>query len=217
MPEYQYAPQIFNVVNRSGAMNIILTPQSGMDSQQRWDTETPHLFNLITKHTDVGPECRVLDYGCGIGRLSRELIARLNASVVGVDISWSMRALAMDYVRSDKFFVCSPDWLDILLRSLSFDLALAIWVLQHCVKPEEDIDRIALALKRSHGRLFVVNQINRLVPVLADNSFRWAEDQIEIMDLLARKCSDTPIIGKLDPRVVGEEVSQSTFWGVYSF
>jgi SAM-dependent methyltransferase len=44
----------------------------------------------------------VLDYGCGIGRIAKELIKQTGCHVIGVDISPSMLGLAYPYVHSDN-------------------------------------------------------------------------------------------------------------------
>jgi hypothetical protein len=85
------------------------------------------------------------------------------------------------YVGSDRFFACPPAMLDLLTeRGVAFDLALSIWVLQHCVNVGEDIARIARALA-PEGELFVVNQRSRAVPTV---ELGWVDDGTDIYALL---------------------------------
>lgn len=216
---HTYLPEIYNVRNQEEAKNIILTPQAGLSTDDRWLTETPHLMKLIEQEVSAArQDIRVLDYGCGIGRLSRAMIEKYNAHVLGIDISWSMRALAIDYTKHDNFLVGSPKWLDVLADGRGFHMGLAVWVLQHCPHPEEDIRRIALALQKQGGSLFVVNEKFRVVPVRNDRSeVEWANDGIDIRNLLHTTCYEVLAEGRMDPKVVGEEVSANTFWGVYRF
>jgi SAM-dependent methyltransferase len=90
-----YNPEIFSVPNLSQAKNIILTAESST-TEERWKTETPMLAALIAAHNKIGPDTVMLDYGCGIGRMAKELIARHGCRVIGVDISPSMRALSIE-------------------------------------------------------------------------------------------------------------------------
>lgn len=129
-----YNPDIFSVQDLAQAKSIILTPE-GASTEQRWKEETPLFCDLLAAHNRIEPGALVLDYGCGVGRMARELIARHRCRVIGVDISASMRALSVQYVNSDDFFSCSPAMLAVLLnQGLKFDSAISIWVLQHCLK-----------------------------------------------------------------------------------
>jgi SAM-dependent methyltransferase len=178
-----YDPSIFNVNDIASARSIILTPEDST-TQTRWTKETPYLADLITQNCEISPDSFLLDYGCGIGRMAKELILRHGCRVVGVDISPSMRALAPLYVASDRFFSCPPAMLDGLIeRGMSFDGALSIWVLQHCQLPAGDIASIRRAL-RPAGKLFVVNAVRRCVPTLEHG---WVNDGIDLRSELSRE------------------------------
>ena len=80
---------------------------------------------------DVSPQWRVLEIGCGVGRLLRPLAGRV-ARVVGVDLSEAMLARARDHcgelpnvelVRTDGGLESFPD--------ASFDLVFSHIVFQH--------------------------------------------------------------------------------------
>jgi len=125
----------------------------------------------------------VLDYGCGIGRLARELIARTGCTVLGVDIRLEMRLLAHSYVGSERFFATSPGALQALTRNgLKVDHAYTVWVLQHCVVPAKDIARLHACL-RPEGRLYVTNGHTRCVPT--DKG--WKSDGADIAALLSSR------------------------------
>src|SRR4029078_10223740 len=151
-----YNPAVFNVNDIPQAMSIIMTPE-GSTTADRWEKETPYLADLIAEHLNITRASLLLDYGCGIGRMSHELIKRHNCRIVGVDISPSMRALSVVYTRTDRFMSCSHEMLEgLVARGLRFDAALAVWVLQHCAVPAQDIARICAALKPG-GELYTVN------------------------------------------------------------
>ena len=63
------------------------------------------------------------------------------------------------------------------------DVAIAIWTLQHCFKPDVDIDNIHRMLT-PFGTLFVVNNVKRVVPV---ENGRWADDQIDIDTMICER------------------------------
>jgi len=91
-----------------------------------------------------------------------------------------MRLLAPHYVLSERFTVCSPENLDRLLdHGLACDHGYAVWALQHCAWPDQDVARIRRAL-RPGGFFSMVNARKRLVPV--DGG--WLDDGVSIEALL---------------------------------
>ena len=198
-----YSPKIFDVNSMDEARQIILT-RSGRTTDIRWQTETPYLMELIMTSFRLGPDSVVLDYGCGVGRLSKALIDRFACRVVGVDISPSMRMLASVYVDSDLFSVhASRDLID----SPKFDLALAVWVLQHCDAVENDIAIIASRLK-PNGRLFLLNARQRFVP--EDSPRKWFDDGKDVAALVAERFVKTDDL-YLDPVWVGEHTAERSY------
>jgi SAM-dependent methyltransferase len=172
-----YDPSIFAVPDERRAREIILTGE-GASSAARWETETPYLADVIARTVPLSPQTLLLDYGCGIGRLAKEMIARHNCTVIGVDISPDMRALAPSYVKSDRFTVCSPEVFHAMCsRGLRFDAALAIWVLQHCFDPVAEVAAIAASLK-SAGHFFVLN--NSKLRVVPTKEVTWANDGVDV-------------------------------------
>jgi SAM-dependent methyltransferase len=186
-PGARYYPQIFNASDMKAAKEIILTNEGpGADTESRWTEETPYVTELVRAAIGLQPGMTVLDYGCGIGRMAKAMIEVSGCSVVGVDISANMRRLAPAYVGSNRFVVLSPVEFDIMVRAgLRVHAAIAVWVLQHCLKPAEDIARIRRSLAVD-GTLFVLNLRKRVVPVVVDSGtrFGWAEDGIDVMALI---------------------------------
>jgi len=186
----RYYPEIFDTKTIDAAKNIILTNEGeGADTPTRWAVETPYMVGLTLEHLRVTDASIVIDYGCGIGRIAKELIEKTNCLVVGVDISPEMRALALDYVSSDRFIAVSPTQLDSLVSAgLRADSAVAVWVLQHCFSPADEITRIKRAI--SGGKLLVVNMYVRAVPAVVEAAaddqpkFLWANDAVDVAALL---------------------------------
>jgi cyclopropane fatty-acyl-phospholipid synthase-like methyltransferase len=145
-------------------------------------------MRLLSEKLQLQSDMVVLDYGCGIGRLAKTIIDAANCRVIGIDISERMRRLAEDYVQSDRFVAVSPSQFDAMVSAgVRAHAAIAIWVLQHCLKPAEDIARIRAGLA-TDGKVFVLNMPKRAVPVTAEAGglFFWAEDSIDIAALLRK-------------------------------
>ena len=159
-----YRPEIFESPDVEAAKAIILTPEPGTSTEERWRIETPYLVGEMVRRLDLNANSLVLDYGCGIGRLSKVLIERTGCFVMGVDMAQRMREMAPAYVASPRFMVVSPAGLDMLIdRGIQADFGFASWVLQHCLEVERDIERIAQALGPM-ARFFMVNNLMRAVP-----------------------------------------------------
>jgi SAM-dependent methyltransferase len=183
-----YDPSIFHVVSMEQAARIVLTPENAT-TEERWTKETPFLADLIRDRLGITGRSTLLDYGCGVGRLARQLIQYTGCRVIGADISETMRGLASRYVTSPKFTAVAPNSLD--GRAEIADAAIAIWVLQHCERPKDDIARIHRALKLN-GRLFIANNKNRAVPMRDVQLFtatpmvvrNWVDDGEDVRALL---------------------------------
>jgi len=202
-----YDPSVFDVNDLNQAMRIILTPE-GSTTEHRWEVETPYVAELIAQSSDIKPGMLLLDYGCGIGRLAKELILRHQCRVVGVDISPNMRALAVAYVKSDHFFTCPPSMLEALTdRGVRFDAAISIWVLQHCLQPADDIQRLRRALKPGAG-IFVLNNLYRAIPTAERG---WVNDGVDIKQLLTREF-DLRRQGRLPADMEPKSLSELTYW-----
>jgi SAM-dependent methyltransferase len=208
--ELTYNPAVFDVADIPAAKRIILTPE-GVPTEQRWRVETPYVADLIAKCLALTSHTLLVDYGCGIGRISKELIARHGCRIIGIDISASMRALAVNYVQSERFFTCPPQMLDVLIdRGLTVDAAISIWVLQHCVFPSEDVSRLKRVLKAGGG-LFILNNDDRAVPTVERG---WVSDGLDIKALLSQE-----FVLQGEGRPVREQTSASiaelTYWASF--
>lgn len=206
-----YDPTCFDVADVQTAKRIILTPEYA-STEERWLRETPAHIETIIRECRLAPGQIVLDYGCGIGRIARELIDEAGVIVIGVDISRNMRQLALDYVSNDDLFICvSPGALDSLASSgMRVDAAYAVWVLQHCVTPQIDSRRIRNALKPG-GRFHVVNNVYRAVPT----DVGWSNDGIDIRALLNREFRETNYFSLPAELVPQERFRRYTFCATY--
>lgn len=201
------SPSCFDVRNIAEAQAIILTAEDSTTAQ-RWKTETPYLANLIGKQLDLGPLSRVLDYGCGIGRLAKALIDRHGCQVIGVDTSMSMRALAPAYVLDERFLACAPCLLGTALRPVTS--AIAVWALQHIPDLEGALSVIHRQMVPS-GRLFVVNGHVRALPT-PDGP--WVNDGKDVRALLRDRFEEIAH-GSLSAESTTPLTAKASFWGVY--
>lgn len=202
-----YNPAMFDMPDEETARRIILTPD-GRSTSDRWRIETPGLVTLAGPTLGLTSGSLVLDYGCGIGRIAKELIERFGCTVVGADISPNMREMASNYVDSRRFSVVSRE--ELLELDCVFDAALAVWVLQHCHRPTQDCELIRGKLA-PNGRLLVVNNFHRAVPVMERP---WANDGFDVPAYLARAFLEIER-GELPSELLGETLATQSFWGLY--
>jgi SAM-dependent methyltransferase len=175
-PVAVYRPEVFEVSTIEQAKSIIVTPEEGTTTQERWEKETAYLVEDVGRHLEITPDTCVLDYGCGIGRVAKGLIERFGCRVVGVDFSRSMQLMAPGYVLSERFVVWPPQVLERMIeKGWRADVAVCIWVIQHVVEPLAVIGQIARAL-RDGGRLYGLNQVRRCIPT--DRG--WVSDRFDI-------------------------------------
>jgi len=99
----------------------------------------------------IGPGTRVLDYGCGVGRWTREIAAR-GADVTAVDFSATMleeaKARTAAAGLADRCRFVHSD-VSTLALSERFDVILGVTVLQHVL----DDARLAHTIERLAGHL----------------------------------------------------------------
>jgi SAM-dependent methyltransferase len=119
---------------------------NGFSMEDRWEVETPLFVEEIVKYAPK--HATILDYGCGVGRLSKEILKqRDDVQVVGVDASAEMLEQSTKYVDHPSFIPSLPGTLWLL--NVRFDLCYCIYVLQHCpaVDLRTSLQRIHYFLK----------------------------------------------------------------------
>jgi SAM-dependent methyltransferase len=158
--------------DRANRLAIRLMPVTGRSSIP---THPKHLLDVPWHHwylADVGPEDTVLDVGCNNGAHAFVLATRA-ARVVGVDVDQDVLALAraraaaegaqnVDFVAGD---LTAKETLA-GLEARSFDVALALDVLEHLVDRESVLGSVR-SLLRPGGRLIVA------VPNVDTSYKRW--------------------------------------------
>lgn len=201
-----YSTAVFNVTDIDAAKRIILTPEIGLSTDERWMKETPYLMGLM-ENLNLSSGSLLVDYGAGIGRLSKAAIEKYDCIVAGVDISMNMRALSNVYVNHPQFFSIAPE--ATFLLDNKADAVIAVWALQHVHDLNLEIQRIKNMLKPG-GKLFVVNERRRFIPT--DKG--WIDDSRDIFIALQSQFT-TSIIDMMDSDVVTEAVAKRTFYGIF--
>ena len=205
-----YYPDVFNdVVDLEHAKRLTVTREGDLTSEVRWEIETK--FTIDTLFRFILPSF-VLDYGCGVGRLSKALIDQVCCSVTGVDLSPKMRALSTEYVGNSRFRVCSSEQLQ--LSRMKYDCAIAAWVLQHCISPSMDIDLIADMLGPKSFFL-VLGTLARKIPIRApaDATLCWMDDGIDIRELTLKRFDLVEQGTFTAPEL--EQLNDGNYWAIY--
>lgn len=125
-------------LGRTNAAGAILTRDDQLvdwDLDQFWATGTADVARFINELAVLAPlasRARALDFGCGIGRLTRALAAHFT-EVTGVDVAESMirRARSANADRPNCTFVVNASADLSQFRTSSFDVVYSRLVLQH--------------------------------------------------------------------------------------
>ncbi len=129
-----------------------------------WRRATPRTVGILERLGVVQDGFTVVDYGCGVGRVTRALAERHRVRILGVDRSLEMLRHARSYVPAQYLGPGGVEFLsdaELLERRPTLqgtvDGVFAIEVVQHI--PEPILDALLpqlLALLKPQGRLFVL-------------------------------------------------------------
>lgn len=132
---------------RSDALHFVNTGRERWDEAEFFSTGDENVRDQILDDLDVicqgrdPAEMRVLEIGCGVGRMTKSLAATFG-EVHGVDVSDEMVRRAREYLRSTpNAYVHRNSGTDLqALGSMGFDFAFSFIVFQH-IPSRDVIDR----------------------------------------------------------------------------
>lgn len=170
-----YIKEVFDVTTFEQAKHVVLT--SDPNNPEKFNNETNFLINAIQDQNIVKSDSIVLDFGCGMGRVSKGLIDKFNCKVIGLDISDSMLTFARLYTANVQKFQATKSYSD----PESIDICLSILALQHSENPVVEINNIVKCLKPG-GILVLLNEQQRFVPSDVDSNryVVWNDDGFDI-------------------------------------
>jgi hypothetical protein len=175
----RYDPSIFEQSTMEAAQKIILMPEAGLGTSERWVQETDWLMERL----DFEDTSLILDIGCGVGRIA----AQLHCPMIGVDISTSMRLLATQNVDRSNFAAISPTMFHQLVEAgMTASTAIAFWALQHMILPDllHTLRLLGLALP-SKSLFWTLDRSNRCVPIRNSEGTGWADDGVPLPSVIA--------------------------------
>lgn len=177
MQQAVYFPDIFVQPELEQARRIILTPEAGLSTDERWQMETDWLMQHL-----LLPDGIIVDYGCGVGRVAQRLVN----PVIGVDASATMRMLASQQLVDRHFITMSPFMLQqAVAAGLRVAGIITIWTLQHVLELTDAVQLMYNALQPG-GVLWSLDRDERMIPALVDEGFYWVgqPDEPSVADML---------------------------------
>jgi len=162
---------------------------NGISMQERWKVETPLFAEHILSYAK--PKAKILDYGCGVGRLAKEILTQdKSVYVIGTDDSNAMLNESTEYVQvPDRYKALLP----YALRGNTFDVIYCVYVLQHvpAIQIRDILSRIHHYLKDDGVFIYCSSDYRMCIrydqPGFFDDRFLGVNLQEEIERLFTRQ------------------------------
>ena len=173
-----YLKEAFYPNDMESAKDICITPDP--QKPNKFNEETHFLIKFLNSRGLLHKRPKVLDFGCGVGRISKDLVD-LGCEVVGMDFSIPMLMAAINYVDNKNFTpLINTATLPFEIKP-EFDLVICTFVLQHTEDPIKEIKFLKSVMK-DDATLVLVNEPYRLVPMGMDKDrfVEWKDDKVDI-------------------------------------
>lgn len=209
-----YNKDFFKPKDVDDAKRIILT-EEGCSTEWRWDVETRWSLQMLDTFWDLNEDSVVLDWGCGIGRMSKAMIDNFGCRVVGVDLQREMLEHAIKYVDNDKFSCLPYDNIFFNMPVDHFTHAIGIWVFQHSPFVQFELPLIYKALK-GDGKLFVVENVSKAIPTNAENGkMHFFDDGVATKPILDLNFN-LEAKGQIPLKFTTNQINKTSWWGFFN-
>lgn len=190
-----YIKEAFDVFSLEQAKDVVLSYSH--NDEFKFHNETNYFVDTVLEHVDINDETCLLDFGCGMGRLSKEFIDRKNCYVFGIDLSQSMLNYADQYVNNSRKFLPMQAY----FLENTIDVAICVFVLQHVEFPKKEIDNILNVLK-PNGYMVLLNENKRFIPNSLDseNYVVWDDDGFDVEQYINQHVTKVVSIPYIDNR-----------------
>ena len=141
----------------SDGYDLVASSYDGSDWQKFWTrNEQPFVQEILDSFSSIKPIRSGLDLGSGTGRYA-QVLAKYGASVLGMDISEGMLAIAQKKnITNTRFFKFD------IQKGVpigDFDVCIAARVLSHVIRPEQ-VSKLIMTQTLSEDGLYVVTDIH---------------------------------------------------------
>jgi ubiquinone/menaquinone biosynthesis C-methylase UbiE len=208
MIDTEYNLDFFKPTSIDHAKNIILTPEDS-HVDVRWQKETEWLEKTVDLFMDIDESSVVLDWGCGIGRISKLLIDKYGCKVVGIDIHPEMIKYAKEYVNNDLFSVINYSDIYTELPKQKFTHVFACWVFQHSNNVQYEIPLIYESM--DYGSQLLVQEV--MTKAIPNKSHGYYDDRISPKENL-EKFFDMSVMGRMPLKYTTKKIRDMSWWAV---
>ena len=149
---------------KPGEKEVSIIPESDLSY---YDSQSPdYIYNMLDE-----PMHRVLDVGCGIGKLGQRLKADNVKEVVGIEIDPQAAAVAEKHL--DKVYAGDIETLDLLCPPGYFDVIVYSGVLEHLLDPYAELVRRRQFLREDGLVAALLPNVQHFSVVLELLAGRW--------------------------------------------
>jgi SAM-dependent methyltransferase len=138
-------------------------PKTQLDSYTGTSISRDRLTRCLGGTLDGLRGRSVLEVGCGAGRFT-EILLDAGASVFACDLSKAVEANRENCGRAAGYFVCQANVVNLPVAPVSFDVVIALGMIQHTPSPEATITALAGAVRP--GGILVIDHYRTPRPLI---------------------------------------------------